>query len=477
MFKLFIKCSLLTSFFLLFMPNIITKATTPFDKSTNYNTSIKKQPQLHTLLQNSLSNSWTNSSVTIPTKLTEKPTSITERKNTQNFPHFPPPARTNQQTLSFFGEKITAPMLNDYIKNLKTKNKSITTEQNAIIKQFNILYSTNWHILQPQLIDFAHELKLSDWAYCLLINKIAEEIYEDNNAKNLFVWFMLYCSDIYCELVTHTGSVYVAFPCQQKIYNLPITKNKLYIHNFSKCGIAQKIETVVHTNIKEQWNTETENVLAKGKINLYYDLPNIRERQEEREFFFSYNNVSYFISCTINTSLLPYFNEFPVTELPVYFETTVQSNQNNYLDLVEELRRILNEQYSTIEKLNCLLAFTQSLRYEKDNTPYFPVQTLVNFQSDCEDRALLFAKLAYELLGMKAVGLEYGKEHVAIGIDVRCDSALQDLGKIKGADTSYVICEPTYPDYLVGEINSKYETVRPKIIQLSSKKGVHYTKR
>jgi len=103
-----------------------------------------------------------------------------------------------------------------------------------------------------------------------------------------------------------------------------------------------------------------------------------------------------------------------------------------------------------------ILKFTQqSFDYRKDEDVYgvekfsFPEETLVNRFSDCEDKAMLFASMIREVLGLKSVALYYkDAQHINVAIQ-RWSTNMN--GNVQFNDEKYIVCEPTMKGFAIGQ--------------------------
>lgn len=97
--------------------------------------------------------------------------------------------------------------------------------------------------------------------------------------------------------------------------------------------------------------------------------------------------------------------------------------------------------------------------YEK---PMFPDETLNYPYSDCEDRAILFATLARDLLGLDVILMHY-PNHIAAAVcfnsDVSGDSVVHKGRK-------YIVCDPTFIGAPVGVTMPGMNNAEAEIIEL-----------
>lgn len=127
------------------------------------------------------------------------------------------------------------------------------------------------------------------------------------------------------------------------------------------------------------------------------------------------------------------------------------------------VRRALQVRYSLLEVAELLLNFVATFSYysEWGEYPRYPVEMIVDGGGDCEDAAILTAKL-WRLTGFQsALLLCPGAQHMAVGIQV--------LGNMDGARVGeYYSAEPTWAGMAngmkrIGEVNPDMvgKTVHP----------------
>ena len=121
------------------------------------------------------------------------------------------------------------------------------------------------------------------------------------------------------------------------------------------------------------------------------------------------------------------------------------------------------------EAAEMILNFVQTaFEYKTDDeqfgyeTPMFPDETLNYPYSDGEDRAILFATLARDLLGLDVVLMHY-PNHIAAAVcfnsDVSGDSVMHKGRK-------YIVCDPTFIGAPVGVTMPGMNNAEAEIIEL-----------
>lgn len=175
-------------------------------------------------------------------------------------------------------------------------------------------------------------------------------------------------------------------------------------------------------------------------------------------FPFEYEGQVFFFNTKVNQSLVEYYRELPPIEIgSMYLNYGLSDLAKN--SLIKDMKLALSQMPDYLA-LDFLLSFSQkAFNYQDDMDRYgeekfsFPEETLMNYYSDCEDRAMLFATLVKEVLGLHSVALYYkNARHINIGVE---STSTAYKGNFTFNDQQYIICEPTYNGFKVGQNHNK----------------------
>jgi hypothetical protein len=127
------------------------------------------------------------------------------------------------------------------------------------------------------------------------------------------------------------------------------------------------------------------------------------------------------------------------------------------------------EGYSDTQLVAFTLAFVQSLPYASDDVtspfdeyPRYPVETLIDDGSDCEDTAILFASLMLTM-GVGAVLLS-PPGHMGVGVDVPSKGT-----RVEYEGRQYAYVETTGAGWTVGEVPEHYAGQSMKVYALEGR--------
>ncbi|MDW7680249.1 MAG: hypothetical protein SCK70_06770, partial [bacterium] len=334
------------------------------------------------------------------------------QKTAEFFDWLKPTAKPKQEELkfSFFDREIQL-VYESKIKNIQLK-KPIDGEQ--ISNFWSEMSSTDYENLLDQTKQLQQKMKLNDWGYCLLLQRIGSNIYQQReNETNIFVWYLLTKSGYDSKVGYDKNQVYLLLTARNIIYGAPFfetDQKKYYLITFEK----EKI------NANQIYTYEGNYPRADELISLNVDnVPVINQLIEARELKFDYFGEAHRIKLKIKKDVINFFENYPQTDYEIYFSASL-SEEANY-SLVTQFKPII-EGKTEVEAVNILLRFVQlAFEYQTDEYQFnrekifFAEETLFYPFSDCEDRSILFAYLVRELLGLKVIGLDY-PGHIATAV-------------------------------------------------------------
>ena len=140
---------------------------------------------------------------------------------------------------------------------------------------------------------------------------------------------------------------------------------------------------------------------------------------QEKDLQFNYNENDYHFKVRLNPQIKTIFANYPVVDYESYFN--IPLSKETYSSLIPLLKKNV-KRMSTKNGVDYLMKFTRYAFLFKPDSEVFgsekrlsPEQTLLNEQSDCEDRAALFFFLVKEIYNLPMIVLAY-PEHVTIAV-------------------------------------------------------------
>jgi hypothetical protein len=302
--------------------------------------------------------------------------------------------------------------------------------------------------------DIASAHKMDDMAYLLLSKKFIHKAFTHISSDFLSII-------LHAILSSKNKDVVLAFNKQSiMLYG----RTNMWIANVLYVQIGNKYYFDLSFNQKSN-PTNDQELLAVQQNNKplpiiinHMEPPLFDAKFTKTSFPFEYEGNIYFFNTKLNQSLIEYYRELPPIEIgSMYLNYGLSNVVKN--SLVKEMKQAI-AQLPDYQALDFLLSFTQkAFNYQDDMDRYgeekfsMPEETLLNYYSDCEDRAMLFATLVKEVLGLHSVALYYkSARHINIGVE---STHTVHKGNFTFNEQQYIICEPTYTGFRVGQNHNK----------------------
>ncbi|MBN1182349.1 MAG: hypothetical protein JXB49_08695 [Bacteroidales bacterium] len=340
------------------------------------------------------------------------------------------------------------------------KQKISIVNDIAISRYWKSLSKTDYQPFIAEIERSTKELELNNWGVVVLLNKIVNEIYpNDNNQQNLFIWFTLIQSGFTAKVGHNNSKIFLLLPSENMLYSMPyftVDNTKYWV-----VDLNSKI-----TFCGSLFIYEGKHSLSKKNISMAVaNTPTINNKILNKSLSFSYGGKTYTVIVMYNDDVVKYFENYPQTDFSVYFNASTSPESQS--TLIQSLRPILQNR-SEPEAVNILLRFVQTaFDYKTDEEhfgrekPLMPEETINYPFSDCEDRSILFAYLVRELIGLPVVGLHYPC-HLATAVLFH-DRIPGDQLTVDG--NVYTICDPTYINADIGQCMPQFVGMEPEIIK------------
>lgn len=325
--------------------------------------------------------------------------------------------------------------------------------QQGIINFFSVLAASDYESIIHQLRATCKEMNLNDWGVYTLINRLANSLYDSDDEAKLFSWF----------LFNKMGyRVKVGLDKNKHIVLLHAIRGMMYATpNYLLSG--EKYYVVSQYNKKSSGNiyTYTQEYPEATKVLDFSlkTLPNLAKSLQHKNLMFKEYAKEYKISFRYNENLIEYMKDYPQVDYKVFFNAPLE--YETYSDIAKGIKRYTDNKKAS-EALNFILRFVQkSFQYERDDEQFgrekvmFAQEALCYNKSDCDDRAVLYARLVKDLFGISVVGVKY-KDHMstALYVPMRGDS-------VKVGQKRYVLADPTYINASLGQSIPKYRSIMP----------------
>ncbi|MDH3326587.1 MAG: hypothetical protein OEM38_07720, partial [Gammaproteobacteria bacterium] len=368
------------------------------------------------------------------------------------------PVKGRSININFFGNMLALPYDKAMQKRIRGK-----INKETISGQWSKLAKSDYEPLIAQLHTYQKQLKLNDWAYALLVNYTAKELYPNQkNEQVLFSWFALVKSGYKSRLAYKGRSIFLLLATKQQIYaaqSLKYKGTKYYILGFDGNKQAKLAEIYTYDgdypDSKQLFDMSLQQAIVTGK------------NETKRNLEFSFSQKKYMLKTVSNKHMVDFMSTYPQVHWNTYFNSNPDTLPRQ--QVADQLRPNLVG-LSEQEAVNFLLRFVQtSLTYATDDKqfgyekPLFPEESLFYPASDCEDRAFLFAWLVQDLLGLDVVGLLYpGHMATAVRLNMKVNG---DTFVYKGKN--YLVADPTYINANIGNAMPNFKKSKPEFIEIN----------
>lgn len=335
-------------------------------------------------------------------------------------------------------------------------------DEAALSDFWSDLSKTDYEPLLDQLSAQSASMRLDDWGYVVLTDRLARRIYPSGeNRQALFTWFVLTKAGFSSRVAFNDRRVFLLLPSRQQLFDVSyFTFNgeryyavsfdggenrpgNVYTYDGHYPGAEKKLDMVIRTKAPGGPHTQ------------------------KRSLSFEYAGRQYAIDAKYEKSRIDFLNTYPQLDLALYFESEVGEAAES--PLLQQLAKEL-EGMEEREAVNFLLRFVQtSFGYKTDDKQFgrenylFPEETIFYPYSDCEDRSVFFAWLTSRLLGLEVVGLSY-PGHVATAVYLK-DGAEGDFVEYNGK--RYTVADPTYVNATVGMTMPEFSNKTPQVIPVN----------
>ncbi len=301
----------------------------------------------------------------------------------------------------------------------------------------------------------ADECSLNDWGLANLCMKAARQIYPHPNDQIMFTWFALIRSGFNVKIGYNEQNVYLLIPSNQKLYEYSYAVNGIayYLLNL---GAGQPEPQHLRIHEADYPNT------TAGLSFLITQTPGLKN-------LFIPKTIAYTpaLQFSLNKNLIDFYSLYPQCELYVFFKAPLSANALTQLDTYF-LKALQSK--NDDDKVAFLLHFMHvAIPYKTDREQFghekylFADETLFYPAADCEDRAILLAKLINRYTSCKVIALSY-PTHVSLAVNL---SSLPAGKYIAYKNLRYYHCDPTYIGASCGMPMPDFENVIPEIIDFN----------
>ena len=326
-----------------------------------------------------------------------------------------------------------------------------------------------WDIYQQDKVmkDVIHSLQslaiaygLNDWFIFELVRNYTEATCKNPESKTVLQHFLIVNMGYDVRLASCGNQLLLLVPFNQQVYErsyLVINGKKYYA--FYDDSISKLQNSGVYTCRLPNETDKGRNIdltIREGKL---WVKTGVAHR-----FRMSDGKIS--LHGSVDEGTMEAIRRYPQMDVPFYAMSTINSNfRQSLLAQINEQIRGCTER----EAVGRILHFVQyAFDYATDGEqhgyekPYFIEENFYYPKNDCEDRAILFAFLVRNVLGLDVHLVQYpGHECTAINFST---SQINGDGYMYNGKAFY-ICDPTFIGASIGQCMPDYRNVKP-IVEL-----------
>lgn len=319
------------------------------------------------------------------------------------------------------------------------------------------MYSEDYHSpVIAEIKRLSTELNLNDYLIFELTQKYVDTKFSSHTSfsRNVLKHFLLSNMGYDIRLAeTESGASLILLPFNQMVYARPflnIDDKKYFV--FSDIPLNQN-ESIYTCFLPSD-------LFLGDKFEL--KLNNLKLPYKPYRYNINYGGIT--LTGEVNANIYPILYHYPQMPIEGYVQSVVNSDLRR--NIVSQFKNLL-EKYSDKDKAEKLLHFTQfAFDYATDDEyhgfekPYFIEEILYYPKCDCEDRAIFYSYLLYNVAGIENHIISY-PGHEATSLTLPSE-------EMKGTSYSYrgkkfFISDPTYIGASIGMCMPDFETMSPDI--------------
>lgn len=350
------------------------------------------------------------------------------------------------------------------IDRFDTSLLSITNTDNASLTKAWERLTANEQLtpLVDDCLRLREELQLCDWGYLLLVEKVAATLYPNSSDNQAFLTVAILNQSGYDSRIgTRSGRLGVMYHPSHQIYGQPgwvIDGKDYYLR-----GKVQDLDTPLLSYHGDYRKSPTPIRLT---IDRYPRLT--PSAGSGRSFSSSSWREAPPFDITVNSSAIEFLSTYPIVDWPIYGTAAVSPELESVLWPAME---ILTEGMSELEAVNLLLSFhNYAFNYKTDDDqfgrekPFFFDENYYYPFNDCEDRAIMFAKLVNSILGLDVVYLKYPK-HLATAVCFSPGTPIRGT-YVEIDGKRYYVCDPTCIGAKAGYQAAMFSNSAPEVYKI-----------
>ena len=364
-----------------------------------------------------------------------------------NIGHVNVPESKQSIEIDFYGEKIQMQ------KATKIVSMNIASS-NDVASFWKLLKKSDLKEVTQAFATQSRKMGLSDWASAMLVEKYIDAVMPNasKNEKVIATQYVLANCGYNIRLGMNKTTVAMLVPYIEHVYEksfIFIDSKRYYLYpDVESDGVFRSCELPKDAELGKDVELR---FAGKAQIG-----------DETKPF--SFQGAGLTLTGEVNTGIMPLLDEYPMIDIPTVASSVV--NKKTRDQVVEQIKaqvQGMDEQQAA----NKILHFIQySFKYATDDQQFnrekyfYFEETLYYPKNDCEDRAIFYAYLIHEILGLDVHLIQFpGHECTAVAFSKPIENATSYEYKGK----TYYICDPTYIGANIGRCMPAYKNENPQI--------------
>jgi hypothetical protein len=324
--------------------------------------------------------------------------------------------------------------------------------QKGVLNFFSVMAASDYQLTLVEVKKIREDLHLNDWGVYLLVEKLSQKYFSEPDEQKLYMWFILNKMGFDTKVGIQEGHIVLLSLTKQLVYAASgyTLGGKKYYNLSSEYSSHKSLYT---------YEKNYPNAVKALDFSLNI-LPLLKKELVKKSRSFRMNAKEYTVTYRYNKNIIKFMSTYPQVSYEVYFNAPME--EVTYHDIADSLKPYLDGKKANVA-LNLVLRFVQKgFGYERDMEQFgkekvmFADETLYYDRSDCEDRAVLYAKLVKKLFGIRVVGVKY-PDHMATALYIPIEG-----DSVKLNSKRFVVADPTYINANVGQSMGKYRNIVPQ---------------
>lgn len=356
-------------------------------------------------------------------------------------------------SFDFYGRKCDVPLESKHRFTLADPNEK------SVADAWKRMSNSYYDPIITACLDLRSRLNLCDWAYFKMLENMTTAFFSSSqlNEARLMQLYLLTQSGYKVRICRAADRLVLLLPSKENIFNYTYVnrdRERYYLMDTS-IGV-----TTLHI-FDAKYPGEQNLSLAISR------MPDLPLSATPKRTLKSKHCAEATASVSENRNLINFLDDYPrYDNWNVFARASMSSYAKN--QLYPSLRNAIQGK-SQRAAANILLQWVQTaFGYQTDDEqfgierPLYADESLYYPYCDCEDRAILYAVLVKELMGLDAVLLLY-PGHLATAVAFT-DNVVGDYVEVDGR--RYLVCDPTYINSSVGDSMPQFKGGSVSVVKI-----------